>query len=87
MEQVALDDEVYYKGDKVEVTAEVGDNRQYKGRHGTVVSDGVIRDPHNKQISGGNYYVRLDICHIAIRGDMLEPIKPASGASGASGAP
>ena len=81
MEQVALDDEVYYKGDKVEVTAEVGDNRQYKGRHGTVVSDGVI--PGND----GYYFVCLELCHIFIHGDMLKLIKRAPAAGGASGAP
>ena len=89
MDPVSAEGKEYYKGDEVKVVATKYDaNAQYNGLHGTVVSDGVIRDPHNKQISGGNYYyVRLDICHIAIRGDMLEPIKPASGASGASGAP
>ena len=73
--------EHYYKGDKVEVTAEIGDNRQYKGRHGTVVSDGVI--PGND----GYYYVRLEICHIFIHGDMLKLIERAPAGGGASGAP
>ena len=77
MDQGSLEDEVYYKGDEVEVTAEYGDNRQYKGLHGTVCSDGVV--PR----SGGYYYVRLEICHIVIRGDMLKLIKRAPGASGA----
>ena len=73
---------VYYKGDEVEVTAEYGDNRQYKGRRGTVCSEGAFAC-----LEGNYYYVRLDCCHIFIHGDMLELIKRASGASGASGAP
>ena len=73
--------EHYYKGDKVEVTAEVGDNRQYKGRHGTVVSDAAIPG------MDGYYYVCLEICHIFIHGDMLKLIDRAPAGGGASGAP
>ena len=72
---------VYYKGDEVEVTAKLGDNRQYKGSHGTVVSDGVIPG------KDGYYFVCLEMCHIFIHGGMLKLIKRAPAAGGASGAP
>ena len=81
MEQVSLEDEKFYKGDEVEVTAEVGDNRQYKGRHGTVLSDAAIPG------MAGYYYVRLEICHIFIHGGMLKLIERAPAGGGASGAP
>ena len=80
---------MFDKNDEVRVVApKHSANAQYHGKRGKVCSDGVIRDPHSKQISGGNYYaVTLDICTIAIREDHLELIKRAAGAAGAAGAP
>ena len=80
---------MFNKNDEVRVVApKYSVNAQYNGQHGKVCSDGVIRDPHSKQISGGNYYaVTLDICTIAICEDHLKLIKRALVAAGAAGAP